>query len=84
MTEAERKETSIIQNGEHGKRCSTQNGKRERLIRGEVAETVFLKKLAVPACVLYWLSCPECFFALNCTETYETGTVIICILLTKK
>ena len=41
------------------------------------------KKL-VPACVLYWLSYPEYFFALNFTETYETGTVIICILLTKK
>lgn len=83
MTEAERKKTSIIQNGEHGKHCFTQNGKRERILRGEVAETVLLKKL-VPACVLYWLSCPEYFFTLNFTETYETGTVIICILLTKK
>ena len=32
MTEAERKETSIIQNGEHGKHCSTQNGKGKGLL----------------------------------------------------
>lgn len=39
MTEAERKETSTIRYGEHGKHCTIRDGNQERLIRRKVTGT---------------------------------------------